>query len=206
MIKVKSLVDGIGNQIITEKYYDEWALNYDHTLKNWKYKAPVQAANKLIKIKDKISFNLDLACGTGMFAKELKKKYPNIVIDGCDISSQSLKIAKLKNLYRNLFKKSFEKKIKISKKYDLVSMIGSMTYCKKPSALLSLITNYLKKNGIFIFTHRIDLWERQDFDSIINNCNKAFTLVHKSRPINYLPKNSSFSNKIKIRIVILKKN
>ena len=206
MIKVKSLVDGIGNQIITEKYYDEWALNYDHTLKNWKYKAPVQAANKLIKIKDKISFNLDLACGTGMFAKELKKKYPNIVIDGCDISSKSLKIAKLKNLYRNLFKKNFEKKIKITKKYDSVSMIGSMTYCKKPNVLLSLITNYLKKNGIFIFTHRIDLWEKQSFDSIITKYNKPFTLMLKSRPINYLPNNSSFSNKIKIRIVILKKN
>jgi predicted TPR repeat methyltransferase len=206
MIKVKSLVDGIGNQIITEKYYDEWALNYDHTLKNWKYKAPVQAANKLIKIKDKISFNLDLACGTGMFAKELKKKYPNIVIDGCDISSKSLKIAKLKNLYRNLFKKSFEKKIKITTKYDSVSMIGSMTYCKKPNVLLSLITNYLKKNGIFIFTHRIDLWEKQGFDSIITKYNKSFTLMLKSRPINYLPNNSSFSNKIKIRIVILKKN
>jgi len=206
MIKVKSLVDGIGNQIITEKYYDKWALNYDHTLKNWKYKAPVQAANKLIKIKDKISFNLDLACGTGMFAKELKKKYPNIVIDGCDISSKSLKIAKLKNLYRNLFKKSFEKKIKITKKYDSVSMIGSMTYCKKPNVLLSLITNYLKKNGIFIFTHRIDLWEKQGFDSMITKYNKSFTLMLKSRPINYLPNNSSFSNKIKIRIVILKKN
>ena len=206
MIKVKSLVDGIGNQIITEKYYDEWALNYDHTLKNWKYKAPVQAANKLIKIKDKISSNLDLACGTGMFAKELKKKYPKIVIDGCDISSKSLKIAKLKNLYRNLFKKSFEKKIKITKKYDSVSMIGSMTYCKKPNVLLSLITNYLKKNGIFIFTHRIDLWEKQGFDSMITKYNKSFTLMLKSRPINYLPNNSSFSNKIKIRIVILKKN
>ena len=202
MIKVKSLVDGIGNQIINEKYYDEWALNYDHTLKNWKYKAPVQAANKLIKIKDKISSNLDLACGTGMFAKELKKKYPNIVIDGCDISSKSLKIAKLKNLYRNLFKKSFEKKIKITKKYDSVSMIGSMTYCKKPNVLLSLITNYLKKNGIFIFTHRIDLWEKQGFDSMITKYNKSFTLMLKSRPINYLPNNSSFSNKIKIRIVI----
>ena len=202
MIKVKQLVDGIGNQIINEKYYDEWALNYDHTLKNWKYKAPVQAANKLIKIKDKISSNLDLACGTGMFAKELKKKYPNIVIDGCDISSKSLKIAKLKNLYRNLFKKSFEKKIKITKKYDSVSMIGSMTYCKKPNVLLSLITNYLKKNGIFIFTHRIDLWEKQGFDSMITKYNKSFTLMLKSRPINYLPNNSSFSNKIKIRIVI----
>jgi len=205
MTKIKSLLDGIGNQSITEKYYDNWALNYDQTLKIWNYKAPIKAVNTIRKIKDKISSNLDLACGTGMFAKELKKKYPNIVIDGCDISSQSLKIAKLKNVYRNLFKKSFDKKINITKKYDSVSMIGAMTYCKKPKILFPLILSYLKKNGVFIFTHRIDLWEKQNFDSIINSYNKSFKLMYKSRPLNYLPKNSSFSNKIKIRIVILKK-
>jgi predicted TPR repeat methyltransferase len=110
MTKVKSLVDGIGNKSITEKYYDDWTLNYDQTLKNWNYKAPMKAVNALIEIKENIRFNLDLACGTGMFAKELKKKYPNIIIDGCDISSQSLKIAKQKKLYRRLLKKSFEKK------------------------------------------------------------------------------------------------
>ena len=43
-------------------------------------------------------------------------------------------------------------------------MIGSMTYCKKPKFLLSLILSYLKKNGVFIFTHRLDLWEKQNFD------------------------------------------
>ena len=84
-------------------------------------------------------------------------------------------------------------------------MIGSMTYCKKPKKLFSLIFDYLKKNGIFIFTHRIDLWEKQNFDLIINNLNKSFNLVYKSRPLNYLPQNSSFSDKIKIRLVVLKK-
>ena len=84
-------------------------------------------------------------------------------------------------------------------------MIGSMTYCKKPKTLFSLIFNYLKKDGIFIFTHRIDLWEKQNFDLIVNNFNKSFHLVHKSRPLHYLPQNSSFSNKIKIRLVVLKK-
>ena len=34
MTKPKSLVDGIGNQNVTEKYYDDWATNYDITLKN----------------------------------------------------------------------------------------------------------------------------------------------------------------------------
>ena len=140
-----------------------------------------------------------------MFAAKLKKNYPNITIDGCDISSQSLKVAKKKQLYRKLIKQSFETKINITNKYDSVSMIGSMTYCKKPKTLFSLIFSYLKKDGIFIFTHRIDLWEKQNFDLLVNNFSKSFDLVHKSRPLNYLPQNSSFSNKIKIRLVVLKK-
>ena len=205
MTKVKSLVDGIGNETLTEKYYDDWALSYDQTLQKWNYKAPLKAVNVISFLKENIKSNLDLACGTGMFAARLKKNYPNITIDGCDISSQSLKIAKKKQLYRKLIKQSFEKKINITKKYDSVSMIGSMTYCKKPKTLFSLIFNYLKKDGIFIFTHRIDLWEKQNFDLIINNFNKSFHLTHKSRPLHYLPQNSSFSNKIKIRLVVLKK-
>ena len=205
MTKVKSLVDGIGNQSMTKKFYDDWATDYDQTLINWNYKAPLKAVNILRKIKDKINSNLDLACGTGMFAQQLIKKYPNIIIDGCDISFKSLKIAKLKKLYRNLFNKSFENKINITKKYDSVSMIGSMTYCKNPKRLLSLVISYLKNSGVFIFTHRIDLWESQNFDSIIKSYNKSFKLIYKSRPLNYLPKNSSFSNKIKIRIIILQK-
>jgi predicted TPR repeat methyltransferase len=205
MTRVKSLVDGIGNEALTEKYYDDWALNYDQTLKNWNYKAPLKAVNVISLLKENISSNLDLACGTGMFAAKLKRYYPNITIDGCDISSKSLKIAKKKKLYRNLIKQSFEKKINITKKYDSVSMIGSMTYCKKPKKLFSLIFDYLKKNGIFIFTHRIDFWEKQNFDLIVNNFNKSFHLVYKSRPLNYLPQNSSFSDKIKIRLVVLKK-
>ena len=205
MTSVKSLVDGIGNQTLTEKYYDDWASNYDETLKNWNYKTPLRAAQAISKIKDHISTNLDLACGTGMFAEKLQQIYPKIIVDGCDISSQSLKIAKQKKLYRNLIKKSFEKKINISKKYDSVSMIGSMTYCKKPKKLFLLIKNYLKKNGIFIFSHRIDLWKKQKFDTVLNNFNQSFKLIYKSRPLSYLPKNSSFSNQIKIRIVILEK-
>ena len=43
----KSLVDGIGNETLTEKYYDNWALNYDQTLKNWNYKAPLRAINAM---------------------------------------------------------------------------------------------------------------------------------------------------------------
>ena len=141
---------------MTEKYYDDWALNNDLTLKKWRYKAPQKAVKILSKINKKLNFNLDLACGIGMFAEEIKRKYKNIIIDGCDISSQSLKIAKQKKIYRKLFKKSFEKKIKTTNKYDLISKIGSMTYCKKPEVLFSLICSYLKKMiCLFLLTELI---------------------------------------------------
>ena len=152
MTKVKSLVDGIGNEALTEKYYDDWASNYDQTLTKWNYKAPLKAVNVMSLLREDINSNLDLACGTGMFTVKLKKNYPNITIDGCDISSQSLKIAKKKKLYRNLFKQSFETKINITKEYDSVSMIGSMTYSKKPKKLFSLIFDYLKKME-FLYLH-----------------------------------------------------
>ena len=139
MTKPKSLVDGIGNQNVTKKYYDDWATNYDITLKKWKYKAPLKAVSVLLNIRKKFDHCLDLACGTGMFGEEIKKQFKNITLDGCDISSHSLKIAKKKQIYRKLIKNSFEKKMNFSHQYDVVSMIGSMTYCKKPKVLSSLV-------------------------------------------------------------------
>ena len=45
-----------------------------------------------------------------MFGEEIKKQFKNITIDGCDISADSLKIAK-KNKFIESYLKSFEKKI-----------------------------------------------------------------------------------------------
>ena len=205
MTKPKSLLDGIGNQNVTEKYYDDWATNYDNTLKKWRYKAPTKASNVLVNLKKNFDIALDLACGTGLFGEEIKKQFKNIIIDGCDISGDSLKIAKKKQIYRKLYKNSFEKKMNFSNQYDVVSMIGSMTYCKKPKLLFSLVNKYLKKKGIFIFTHRIDLWQKQNFDKLIHEFKNLFVEEHRSRPLNYLPLNSDFSNQVKIRIIVLKK-
>ena len=84
MTKPKSLLDGIGNQNVTEKYYDDWATNYDITLKKWKYEAPQKAVSVLLNIRKKFDYCLDLACGTGMFGEAIKKQFENITIDGCD--------------------------------------------------------------------------------------------------------------------------
>ncbi len=202
---MKSLRKGIGNRKDVESYYDNWSSSYDKTLYQWEYKAPLQSVNilkKYIKIKPK--FILDLACGTGLFVDKFLKAYPDCICDGSDISKKILDISKRNGKYRYLHKKSFENKIKIKNKYNLVSLIGAMTYCDNHQLLFKLVSYYLSKNGYFIFTHRVDLWRELKFDNILEKLTD-FDSIYISKPLNYLPKNKDFGSDIKIRIVLLKK-
>ena len=202
---MKSLRKGIGNSKDVEIFYDKWSNSYDQTLYNWNYKAPKQSVNILKKfIKKKPRYLLDLACGTGLFVKEYLKTYPNCICDGSDISKKILNISEVSGKYRNLYKKSFEKKIKIINKYNIVSLIGAMTYCENHQSLFNLVSYYLDTKGYFLFTQREDLWKDLNFDNVLKS-RSDFSLIYKSRPLNYLPKNKDFGSNIKIRIVLLVK-
>tara|TARA_B100001989_G_scaffold246999_1_gene218619 strand:- start:400 stop:1011 length:612 start_codon:yes stop_codon:yes gene_type:complete len=202
---MKSLRKGIGNRKDVESYYDEWSSSYNETLNKWNYRAPIQSASILKRyIKTKPKYLLDLACGTGLFVEKFLQFFPDCICDGSDISRKILNISKKNGKYRNLYKKNFENKIQLSHKCNLVSLIGAMTYCKNHKSLFKLVSNYLFKNGYFIFTHRTDLWRDQKFDNVLS-CLIDFELVHKSKALNYLPKNKDFGSDIKIRIVLLKK-
>ena len=147
MSNFKSLVSGVGNLSKTTKYYDDWSENYDATLKLWNYQAPkksIKFLKETINIKPKNI--LDLACGTGLFGAELKKVYPKSHIYGSDISKKSLKISSGKKIYKKLQIKNFEQLHHYKIKFDLISLIGSMTYCKNFDRLFSNI-----KKGILLF-------------------------------------------------------
>ena len=202
---MKSLLKGIGNTKQVEKFYDDWSKEYDQSLVDWNYRAPKQSVkilDEFINFKPKLLF--DLACGTGLFVEEFSKLYPTCICHGSDISQKIINISKNKNIYQKLFKSSFERKIKIKTRYDIVSLIGAMTYCQNHQILFKLVSSYLKKKGFFIFTHRVDLWEKFNFDNLLKT-NSQFDLVYKSRPLNYLPQNQDFKSKVKIRIVLLSK-
>ena len=132
------------------------------------------------------------------------KEFPDCICDGSDISPKIINISKNKKIYRKLFQSNFEKRIAVKSKYNIVSLIGAMTYCQDHQKLFQNVSFYLEDKGYFIFTHRLDLWEKFDFDNVIKN-NSQFRLLYKSRPINYLPKNKDFTSKIKVRIVLLTK-
>ena len=206
MSNFKSLVSGVGNLNKTTKYYDDWSEKYDETLKLWNYQAP----KKSIKfLKETTNFKpnniLDLACGTGLFGAKLKKVYPKSHIYGSDISKKSLKISSEKKIYKKLQIKNFEQLYNYKIKFDLISLIGSMTYCKNFDKLFVNINKNIKQKGFVLFTHRIDLWQKQDFLNILKKHQKSLKIIKISRPLNYLPLNKDFKNKIKIKIVLLQK-
>ena len=207
MIRFKSLINGVGNYKETNKYYDDWSNSYDKKLHSWNYKTPLNSALFLHSLLlESPKSLLDLACGTGLFAEEILKFFPKIKIDGIDISEKILLIAKKKNIYKNLYCRNFDKNIKTTKKYDLISCIGAMTYTKDPKKLLLNIHKLTNKNGFFIFSHRIDLWKNQNYTELLSNIKEKWNQIKISRPLLYLPKNIDFNNKIKIKIVVLKKN
>ena len=206
MIKKDSLVSGIGNQAKTKLYYDTWSNDYDATLESWDYKIPLKSSQLLKKnLKSDPERILDLACGTGLFGSEVRKIYKKSVVYGLDISNSSLKIARQKNVYDKLQCLSFEKKIKYNFKFDLISLMGSMTYAKNFEKLFNNVLFNLKKTGFFIFSHRVDLWKKNNFDKVLLNYSQNFKVIYKSRPILYLPLNNDFGNKIKVKIVLLQK-
>jgi len=205
-INKQSLISGIGGYRQTKEYYNQWSEDYDQTLKKWDYKAPNKAVKILKKNLSYEIFNaLDLACGTGLFAEEILKKFPNLIIDGIDISSRIIKIAEKKKIYNKLKCLNFDKRFVFKKKYNIVSCIGAMTYSKDPERLIGNVKKIINKNGFFVFTHRLDLWKKQNFINILKKISKSWKVISVSNPILYLPKNIDFSDKIKIKIVLLQK-
>ena len=200
------LLKGIGSSKEIKKFYDNWSIEYDKALYDWNYKAPKQAALILKKYSiGKQRFLLDLACGTGLFAQEIRKIYPTIICDGTDISKKIINISLQKGLYRNFYLSNFEKNIKPDNAYNVVSLIGGMTYCSNYQLLFNHVFNYLTNKGYFIFTHRVDIWERFNFDKFLKLNENKFEIIYKTKPLNYLPKNKDFGTKVKIRIVLMRK-
>ena len=186
MIKPKSLLKGVGNHKITNIYYDNWSNSYDATLNNWNYRAPKKVSMILKSYLSMPPKNiLDIACGTGLFAEKILKFFPQSSIDGLDISRKILNQARNKKIYRKLSCSNFDKKLILDQEYDVVSLIGAMTYSENPKKLILKIHDLTKPRGFFIFTHRNDLWKKQNFSNLIESLLNKWKKILISRPLLY---------------------
>ena len=132
---------------------------------------------------------LDLGCGTGLYSNLITKLNFNVV--GVDRSSNMLSIAKRK--YKKNKKLSFVKssieKIKLNKKFDIISaLFHILSYQRSESEIDKFFSKsylHLNKNGILIF----DFWYEDGVFSLqsplrvreINNSNYKIVRITISK-------------------------
>ena len=124
-------------------YYKDFSQNYDETfVKQLSYTYPRRVAEELLAHFDGDGIICDIGCGTGLVGEELKNLNANIVIDGLDISSEMIAVAKTKNVYRNFYELDLTNPI-LGVPSDYSALISSGTFTHGhlgPEILVNLLS------------------------------------------------------------------
>jgi ubiquinone/menaquinone biosynthesis C-methylase UbiE len=96
---------------------------------------------------------LDVGCGTGYLANEMKRLYPNANVIGIDISKKALSIGKTEYKQITFMEVDAEKILPFfDNRFDLVISGEHIEHLKDPDTYLSEINRIMKKDSILILT------------------------------------------------------
>lgn len=159
--------------------YDDWASTYDKDLTDDShgYVGPVEAAKAISQhCGEGDLLILDAGCGTGLSGVAVKNNVNNrVIIDGIDISTGMLEIARQKDVYRKLAPADLSQAIDISdNSYDVVVCVGTMTEGHVgPVPALSEFVRVLKKGGLVVATIKETIWTTDGHEAEIQRLEKA---------------------------------
>ncbi|MCP4469842.1 MAG: class I SAM-dependent methyltransferase [Gammaproteobacteria bacterium] len=149
------------------EFYRKWAADYDHEmLDKLGYTSPASLASILIEqLPDTASTILDLGCGTGLTCRLLAERgYSRL--DGVDISTEMLQVARERGIYRHLLTGDLNDPLeRESDSYDGVVSSGTFTHGHVGPEPLDEVFRVLKPGGILACTVHVDLWETKGFEA-----------------------------------------
>ena len=133
--------------------YREWADTYDNELAQNEYITPIRTARALATFaSNKSAPILDFGCGTGLSAEALISCGFSS-IDGIDISSEMVEIARGKSIYRNLECFNPDKGIPVKQnEYSIITAIGVISVGAAPITIFDQVIDLLPQNGLFAFS------------------------------------------------------
>lgn len=162
--RVKAVILSAHEDISAEakiSFYDSWAENYDQDVSVLEYHAPAFAAKILSPYftgDRQTAVVLDIACGTGLVAKQLKSLgFGHFV--GVDGSKSMLEMAKNTGLYQDLSlcmlgsqPLPFEQGA-----FDVVMIVGALSDGQVPVKVVRELCNATKSGGFTCLTTRCNM-------------------------------------------------
>lgn len=150
---------------IVKALFDDYAIHFEgHLLNKLHYETPKKLVKYLLsKTKEEMILSektplsvLDLGCGTGLFAQELKKILKSCILTGVDLSWRMLKEAEKKDIYFRLCENDLFNYIEEEKRkksiYDLVVACDTVPYIGNLEDLFNKTSQVLAPGGFFLFS------------------------------------------------------
>lgn len=185
-------------------YYDDWAEDYDQTLRQWEYEAPERVAERLRAELAPEAVILDAGCGTGLSGRALAAA-GFTTIDGMDVSARSLQVAREHDVYRDLAHVDMQDLPLpcADNVYDGLVCVGVMTYLPDSDAIVREFVRILKPGGCIVLTQRDHLFDERGFGETLAALEKEGLLAGSkiSDPMPYLPENDEFGDEVRIHYV-----
>ncbi|XP_047462667.1 methyltransferase-like protein 27 isoform X2 [Mugil cephalus] len=143
-------------------FYNSWAENYDQDVAVLEYRAPSLAANCISSYfsgEREAAIVLDVACGTGLVAKQMKKHgFQHFV--GVDGSQAMLEIAKGTALYQDLKQSLLGEDllpVQWEGSFDVVVIVGALSVGQVPVGVVRDLCKSTKPGGYVCMTTRSNL-------------------------------------------------
>ena len=106
----------------------------------------------------------DIGCGTGLVARHLKAKSPDIVVDGVDISADMLAVAADKSLYQNLYEVDLTGDIvSLPTGYAAIISAGTFTHGHLGPEPLHHLIRHCQVGGVFCIGVNQQHYQKYDF-------------------------------------------
>ncbi|KAL8692116.1 MAG: hypothetical protein Q9218_002784 [Villophora microphyllina] len=146
----------------TSAIYDKWAKTYDIDVRHAgiDYVAPTVTAQAVVAANGNIAGSiLDAGCGTGLVGVALSQAGAKD-IDGIDISSGMLDVARRTGVYKDLSVADMSVVIdKRDQSYDVITCVGTFTEAHvSPVPAFRELVRIVKRDGLVVATVLDDVW------------------------------------------------
>lgn len=143
--------------------YADWAGDYDRDTVGFGYVGPAVAADKLASMVDGAAEVLDAGCGTGLAGVELAARGVR-TIDGLDVSSDMLDVARGKGVYRDLATADMTARLGVADdRYDGVICVGVFTNGHVGPAAFDELVRVTKPGGMIVATVHENVWATEGY-------------------------------------------